>query len=160
MTSATATHLLVPEATRLARLQFYSLEQWLSSAPTLELPIHLVERQQEQKGRELQRLLLQAHVQLRGTGDAGPALHVFEGSSSSIYTHRRMQRRTLKTIFGPIEIDRTAYSRDGASRVHPWMKPCNCPLARFPTNSRNAWSWPLSRGLSVNPPNVFWSPPG
>src|SRR5438067_13578054 len=103
MTSATATHLLVPEATRLARLQFYSLEQWLSSAPTLELPFHLVERQQEQKGRELQRLLLQAHVQLRGTGDAGPALHVFDGSSVTIYTYSRIQRILLKIIFVPIE---------------------------------------------------------
>jgi hypothetical protein len=159
MTSATATHLLVPEATRLAQLQFCSLEQWLSSAPTLQLPLHLVEQQQEHKGRELQRLLLQAHVQLRGTGDAGPALRVFEGSSSSIYTHRRIQRSTFKTIFGSIEIDRTATAAN-ASGLHPWMNRCNCPPDRFPTNSRNAWSWRLSRDLSVNPPNEFWSPPG
>lgn len=131
MTSATTTHLLVPETTSLARLQFCSLEQWLSAAPTLQLPIHLVEQQQEHKGRELQRLLLQAHVQLRGTGDAGPALHVFEGSSSSIYTHRRMQRRTLKTIFGPIDIDRTAYSRDGASSIHPLDEALQLPSRSF-----------------------------
>jgi hypothetical protein len=131
MTSATATHLLVPEATCLARLQFCSLEQWLSSAPTLQLPLHLVEQQQEHKGRELQRLLLQAHVQLRGTGDAGPALRVFEGSSFSIYTHRRMQRRTVKTIFGSIDIDRTAYSRDGASSIHPLDEALQLPSRSF-----------------------------
>jgi hypothetical protein len=131
MTSATTTHLFVPEATRLARLQFSSLEQWLSSAATLQLPLHLVEQQQEHKGRELQRLLLQAHVQLRGTGDTGPALRVFEGSSSSLYTHRRVQRRTLKTIFGPIDIDRTAYSRNSASSIHPLDEALQLPSRSF-----------------------------
>src|SRR6266852_4612825 len=60
------------EALLQARYLFSSLETWLSSTPTLELPLHLVERQQECKGRQLQRMLLQAHVQHRGTGDVGP----------------------------------------------------------------------------------------
>ena len=57
-----------------AQQQFCSLEDWLSAPPTLQLPLHQIERQQELKGRDLQRLLLQAHIQQRGNGDVGPAL--------------------------------------------------------------------------------------
>ena len=114
-----------------ARHLFSSLECWLSSAPALELPLHLVERQQEHRGREVQRLLLQAHVQQRGAGDAGPALRVIQPTSSSLYTHRRLQRRTLKTIFGPIAIDRMAYSRDGASSLHPLDEALQLPARSF-----------------------------
>src|SRR6266436_8203790 len=89
-----------------AQQEFSSLEAWLSAPPTLQLPLHQIERQQELKGRDLQRLLLQTHVQLRGNGDVGPALRVTAQSTTFLYTHRRLQRRTLKTIFGPIHIDR------------------------------------------------------
>src|ERR1700736_6749160 len=65
-----------------ARQQFSSLEAWLSAPPTLQLPLHQIERQQELKGRDLQRLLLQAHVQQRGNGDVGPALRVTEQSTT------------------------------------------------------------------------------
>src|SRR3970282_979842 len=102
---------IVLAAQQKARDLFSSLECLLSSAPALTLPLHLVEQEQRIKGRQVQRLLLQAHVQQRGTGDVGPALKVLQASSlSSLFTHRRLQRRTLKTIFGPIDIDRIGYS--------------------------------------------------
>jgi hypothetical protein len=103
---------MVVAAQQEARDLFSSLECWLSSAPALTLPLHLVERQQQIKGRQVQRLLLQAHVQQRGTGDVGPALQVLPAWSSSLFTHRRLQRRTLNTIFGPIHIDPR----------QPWMR--------------------------------------
>ena len=97
---------IVVAAQQEARDLFSSLECWLCSAPALTLPLHLVEQQQQIKGRQVQRLLLQAHVQQRGIGDVGPALKVLQASSCSLFTHRRLQRRTLKTLFGPIHIDR------------------------------------------------------
>jgi hypothetical protein len=51
-----------------AQQEFASLEAWLSAPPTLQLPLHQIEGQQEQRGREVQRLLLQAHIQQRGQG--------------------------------------------------------------------------------------------
>jgi hypothetical protein len=119
------------EALLHARHLFSSLETWLSSTPTLELALHLVERQQECKGRELQRMLLQAHVQHRGTGDVGPILRVIQATASGFYTRHRLQRRTLKTIFGPIDIDRMAYSRDGASSIHPLDEAMQLPARSF-----------------------------
>jgi hypothetical protein len=119
------------EALHQARHLFSSLETWLSSTPTLALPLHLIEQQQECKGRELQRMLLQAHVQHRGVGDAGPALRVIQGISSCLYTHRRLQRRTLKTIFGHIDIDRMAYSHAGATSIHPLDEAMQLPARSF-----------------------------
>jgi hypothetical protein len=118
-------------ATQQARHLFSSLECWLASAPALQLPLHRVEQQQEQRGRQVQRLLLQAHVQQRGAGDAGPALHVFQEGSGCLYTHRRLQRRTLKTIFGPIDIDRFGYSRPGAASIHPLDEVMQLPARSF-----------------------------
>ena len=117
--------------TQPARHLFSSLERWLASAPTLRLPLHQVEQQQEHKGRQVQRLLLEAHVQQRGTGDAGPALRVSQGASCCLYTHRRLQRRTLKTIFGPIAIDRIGYSRLGTASIHPLDEQMQLPARSF-----------------------------
>src|SRR5215813_1500288 len=58
-----------------AAREFALLEDWLASRCTLQLPLHQIEAQQQTKGREVQRLL-QAHLQLRGDGDVGPALRV------------------------------------------------------------------------------------
>ena len=120
-----------PTPTQLARDQFSSLECWLSSLPALHLPLHRVEQEQEHRGRQLQRLLLQAHVLQRGDGDVGPALQVHAGATPSLYTHRRLQQRTLKTIFGPIEIDRIGYGRNGATSIHPLDEAMQLPGRSF-----------------------------
>jgi hypothetical protein len=102
-----------------ARQEFSSLEAWLSAPSTLQLPLHQIERQQQTKGREVQRLLLQAHLQRRGHGDLGPALCVQQGNHEVLYTHRRLGTRSLKTVFGPIEIVRMGYSQAGADSIYP-----------------------------------------
>jgi hypothetical protein len=114
-----------------ARLHFSSLENWLSDVKTLALPLHCVEEQQRGKGRELQRLLLQAHVDQRGNGDIGPCLLVTSQSASALYTHRRLQGRTLKTLFGPIHIDRIGYGRDGVPSIHPLDEALQLPARSF-----------------------------
>src|SRR5260370_7711424 len=76
-------------------------------------------------------MLLQAHVQHRGAGDVGPVLRVIQGTSSCLYTRHRLQRRTLKTIFGPIDIDRMAYSHGGASSIHPLDEAMQLPARSF-----------------------------
>jgi hypothetical protein len=90
------------------------------SAPsTLELPLYQIERQQQTKGREVQRLLLQAHLQRRGHGDMGPALCVRQGDDEVVYTHRRRLRtHSVKTVFGTIEIVRMGYSHAGANNIY------------------------------------------
>ena len=109
----------VGDARSHARQEFSSLEAWLSAPSTLQLPLHQIERQQQTKGREVQRLLLQAHLQRRGHGDMGPALCVRQGDDEVLYTHRRLSTRSLKTVFGTIEIVRMGYSHAGAHSIYP-----------------------------------------
>ena len=114
-----------------ARQQFFLLEQWLASPQTLQLPLHQVECQQEQKGREVQRLLLQTHIQQRGHGAVGLALWVNGGVGPILYSHRRLHTRRLKTIFGPVDITRMSYSRPGAESIHPLDEALQLPARSF-----------------------------
>src|SRR5262249_50391243 len=114
-----------------AAREFALLEAWLASHCTLQLPLHQIEAQQQTKGREVQRLLLQAHLQLRGDGDVGPALRVPHAAGEVLYTHRRLGARSLETIFGPVEIHRMGYSCDGAPSIYPLDRALALPARSF-----------------------------
>lgn len=114
-----------------ARQQFSALESWLASAPALHLPFHCVESQQQDKSREIQRLLLESHVRQRGNGDVGVALRAIGESDEALYTHRRLQRRTLKTTVGPVHIDRFGYRRQGSASIHPLDEAMQLPARSF-----------------------------
>jgi hypothetical protein len=114
-----------------AALEFASLEVWLASRAALQLRLHHIESQQQTRGREVQRLLLQAHLQLRGVGDVGPALRVSQAGGEVWYTRRRLSTRGLKTIFGPVEIQRMGYSRDGAPSMYPLDRALALPARSF-----------------------------
>ena len=114
-----------------AALEFTRLEAWLASNVVLQLPLHEVEAQQQTKGREVQRLLLQAHLQRRGDGDVGPALRVQQESGEVLHTHRRLGTRSLKTVFGTVEISRMGYSRDGAASIYPLDQALGLPARSF-----------------------------
>jgi hypothetical protein len=48
-----------------------------------------------------------------------------------LYTHRRLGTRCLKTIFGPVEIQRMGYSRDGAPSIYPLDRTLALPARSF-----------------------------
>jgi hypothetical protein len=115
-----------------ALAEFALLESWLASTPASQLPLYAVESEQHTRGREVQRLLLQAHLDQRGDGDAGPALAVTgaEGVTHR-YTHRRLGTRTITTIFGPVQIERLGYSQPGAPSVYPLDQALALPARSF-----------------------------
>ena len=119
------------DAMQLAKEKFSELEAWLSSQEALQSPLHIVECKQEPKGREVQRLMLQAHVEQRGNGDVGPALKVLRESEEMRYTHRRVRKRCLKTIFGAIEIARMGYGRRGEESIYPLDETLQLPARSF-----------------------------
>jgi len=116
---STAVSLAAPGPVQQAEFEFALLEAWLNSAQVLQLPLHQVEAEQYTRSREVHRLLLQAHIQSRGTGDLGPALRVRQDAGEVLYTHRRLSTRSLKTVFGPIEITRMGYSHAGSGGIYP-----------------------------------------
>jgi hypothetical protein len=104
-----------------ARREFQALEAWLMSKESRQLPLHDLEREQERRGREIQRLLLQAHIAQRGTGDVGPAVEVRaadDTGTGELHTYRRLDPCHPQTIFGAITVERTGYCRPGAATVH------------------------------------------
>ena len=127
MTAATAT----PSGTTPAAIEFALLQSWLASSGALQLPLHQIESQQQAKGIEVQRLLLQAHLQHRGNGDVGPALCLQQQDGQVLYSHRRLGARSLTTIFGTVELVRVGYSRPGAPSIFPLDQALALPARSF-----------------------------
>ena len=124
MNAATST----PSGATPASLEFALLQSWLASPTVLQLPLHHIESQQQAKGREVQRLLLQTHLQNRGNGDVGPALYL---PDDVVYSHRRLRARSLTTVFGTVEIVRMGYSRPGAPSIFPLDQSLVLPARSF-----------------------------
>jgi hypothetical protein len=100
---STATHLAVLERIgSAARSAFANLEHWLYSHTSATHKLHIIEVEQERRGREVLRLMLQAHIDTRGDGCVGDGLVVSpQGSSEEIvYRHKRLRSRRLITVFG------------------------------------------------------------
>jgi hypothetical protein len=114
-----------------AYVEFSQLESWLASSTALQLPLHQIESQQHAKGREVQRLLLQAHLQYRGDGDVGPALQLQKQDGVALYSHRRLGARSLTTVFGTVDLVRMGYARPGAPSVFPLDKALALPSRSF-----------------------------
>jgi len=114
-----------------AAREFALLETWLASSPALQLPLHQIECQQQDRGREVQRLLLQAHLEHRGQGDVGPAICVQREDGEQWYTHRRLGTRSLKTVFGTVQVVRMGYSRAGAPSIYPLDQTLVLPARSF-----------------------------
>src|ERR1700686_5172381 len=114
-----------------AAVEFALLQSWLASGSALQLPLHEIECQQQAKGREVQRLLLQAHLQQRGDGDVGPALYLQQPNGELAYSHRRLGTRSLTTVFGTIELVRMGYSRPGVPGIFPLDRALTLPARSF-----------------------------
>ena len=127
MTTATST----PSDATPAALEFALLQSWLASSSTLQLPLHQIESQQQTKGREVQRLLLQAHLQHRGNGDVGPVLCLQQQDGTVLYSHRRLSARSVTTVFGTVELVRMGYSRPGALSIFPLDHALALPARSF-----------------------------
>jgi hypothetical protein len=107
-------------AAALGRQAFWDLERWLDSDSCRHLGLLDVERETEWRGQELLRLLLQSHIDGRGTGDVGAALRVRSADGSEVlYTHKRLQVRSLVTVFGEVSVTRVGYGRPGHASLHP-----------------------------------------
>src|SRR5262249_13267660 len=128
-----------------ARFAFGQLEAFLTSDQAADLSEAHVEEQIQLRGREVLRLLLEAHLRQRGTGDVGPAVRVFtpapeaEPGAAVRHGHRRTHELTLRTTLGEVTVRRTGYAARGARSVHPLDGQLRLPERRF--------SYPLQERL-------------
>jgi hypothetical protein len=118
---STATSRAVRERIGSARNAFANLEQWLYSHTSATHKLHTIEVEQERRGREVLRLMLQAHIDSRGDGWVGDGLAVRPAGSSReiVYRHKRLRSRRLVTVFGAVSITRMEYSSPGQKSLYP-----------------------------------------
>ena len=117
----TATRLAVRERIGSARNAFANLEQWLYSHTSAAHKLHTLEVEQERRGREVLRLMLQVHFDSRGDGGVGDGLAVRPAGSSReiVYRHKRLRSRSWVTVFGAVSITRMEYSSPGQKSLYP-----------------------------------------
>jgi hypothetical protein len=135
-----------------ARFAFRQLETWLTSEEANLASEAWVEEQLDLRGREVLRLMLQAHLRQRGTGDVGAALRVFSPPDAPValtpppdgpappdagqaqpvrHGEKRLHGLTLRTVFGKVEVTRTAYVAAGQDSVHPLDEQLRLPERSF-----------------------------
>lgn len=115
-----------------ARRAFSRLEGWLMSPEAMGLPEHEVEAGIGQRGREVMRLMLQAHLNGRGTGEVGEAIVVRtpEGGGRR-QEAKRVDPRQIVSIFGEVSVRRTAYVAPGCEAIHPLDAAAQLPARSF-----------------------------
>lgn len=107
---------------------FGTITTFLHSEEACSLTHSDLERQLDAMGRELMRKLLQAHLDLRGPGEAVEPVRDAEGVSRS---HARVHDRQVETIFGTVTVSRTGYAAEGTTSLHPLDAELNLPVEKY-----------------------------
>jgi hypothetical protein len=121
-----------------AERKFHELTGTLQARHTLAMKFSDLEKLIEEDGRELLRLLLQAHIDSRGTGDIGQSVDGIDGVHR---THKRIGERQIKSIFGAVECERLGYGNRGVESLFPKDSHLNLP--------ENSHSYELQRRVAL-----------
>jgi hypothetical protein len=113
----------------LAREQFERMTTFLASAEARVLPHDQLEQWLTVEGRELQRLLLQEHLDLR----AGAELRLVEvhGSDDVKRKEARPLSRAMGSVFGSVTVGRLGYQANGVACLCPLDASLNLPPELF-----------------------------
>ncbi|MEU5876337.1 hypothetical protein [Spirillospora sp. NPDC047279] len=120
-----------------ARNTFNCLVGQLTDSKTLSLGHDRLEDLLLERGRELQRLLLQAHLDLRAMRERQAAEHL-RGTGAGIIGPDGVQRRRLEaghhrplaTVFGTVTVTRCAWRAAGTGYLHPADEALSLPAGR------------------------------
>jgi hypothetical protein len=111
-----------------AEQEFGNITTFLCSQEASSLTHSDLERELEAKGRELMRKLLQAHLDLRGPGEAADPVRDASGETRS---REQLHCRELETIFGTVTVSRTGYGTEGKASLHPLDSALNLPVEKY-----------------------------
>jgi hypothetical protein len=112
-----------------SREAFGQVQEWLAGPEAAGLDHGAVEEELSVRGRELQRLLLQDHLDARAAAE--PRLAQVSGPDQ--ITRARAERghaRQLASVFGPVTVTRIAYRAPGAPNVHLADGQLNMPAGK------------------------------
>jgi hypothetical protein len=127
-----------------ARECFRLILGWLDGEASSGLEHAELERQLHVEGRELLRLLLQDHVDLRAVRESRVEVRGADGSGR---THvETSHTRGLGTIFGEVTVTRIAYRQPGQTNLHPADAALNLPVEKHSHGLRQLAAIESSRG--------------
>jgi hypothetical protein len=121
-----------------AREGFAAIETFLGSKEACSLRESDLERELEKRGRELMRQLLEAHIQVRGPGEAAAPV---QGSDGEERVQQRLHERGLETVFGEVRIERAGYLAQGKDGLHPMDADLNLPKELYSHELRRRTAW-------------------
>ena len=110
-----------------AREEFERLVAHLESTEAGCMKHGDLERDLERRGRELMRALYQGYLDRRAPGEAAEAVRNADGVEQ---THRRVQERSLETVFGTVSVERMGHGARGSESLHPLDGELNLPVER------------------------------
>jgi hypothetical protein len=96
------------------------------------------------EGREIQRRLLQAHLELRAARE--PVLSSLCGADEIERTHHRTRSRPLATVLGMVNVLRMSYGARGAPSLLPLDESLNLPKERYSHGLRRLAAVEAARG--------------
>jgi hypothetical protein len=112
-----------------AREQFEHMAAFLESPDAMAMAHTEMEQWLRTEGRELQRLLLQQHCDLRAQAER--KLTRVEGADGEQRQKARSRSRQLGSVFGPVTVWRLAYEVEGVPALHPLDAGLNLPPAHY-----------------------------
>jgi len=121
-----------------ARESFGAIERFLGSKEACSLRESDLERELEKRGRELMRQLLEAHIQVRGPGEAAAPV---KGTDGEERVQQRLHERGLETVFGEVRIERAGYVAKGMESLHPMDADLNLPKELYSHEVRRRVGW-------------------
>jgi hypothetical protein len=121
-----------------ARENFGAIETFLGSKEACSLRESDLERELEKRGRELMRQLLEAHIEVRGPGEAAAPV---KGTDGEVRVQQRLHERGLETVFGEVRIERAGYVAKGTKSLHPMDADLNLPQELYSHEVRRRVGW-------------------
>lgn len=127
-----------------ARDELENIIDFLKSAQTQGLTASQLEAAIKDRSWELLRQLLQAHLDVRGPGEA--AAPVIDAEGVQRRASSRQHRRTLTTIFGDVSVSRRGYGEQGRASLHPLDAELNLPVEQYSFGLRRLAAVEVSKG--------------
>jgi hypothetical protein len=111
-----------------ARVQFSGMEKRLSSPEMMNATHGQLEEYVIEQGLELQRLLLQAHMDLRAAREERVEVR---GADGVRRTMTRASMRPVMTLVGEVDVERLAYQAREVPGLHPMDAALNLPREQY-----------------------------
>jgi hypothetical protein len=123
--------------------QMHTMEEHLRSDAAFASDHAELERYVKEQGREIERRMLQAHLDLRAACERAVDVR---GADGVRRTERRESSRVLLTIVGEVEVRRWAYGAKGVETLHPADAALNLPTERYSFGVRRLVAEEACRG--------------